>query len=586
MGKIKQLSKHIINQIAAGEVIERPVSVVKEFVENSIDAGADKIEIAISNKCLNIRVADNGSGIEEDDVELAFSKHATSKIDKIDDLFNVSSLGFRGEALASIISVSKLSCTTKTEKEQNGIKIECENSEIKKSVFPCAKGTIMEVKDLFYNVPARLKFLKNDKTEFSYITEFIQAIALSYPGISFHLLNENTTIIKTSGSSDILATVGEIYTADVTKELKEIDVYDILSKIKVTGYTSKPDYTRSSKKSIYIFVNNRVVKCPIIQKAITNAYKSMMPQGKYPFSIICLEIPPQDVDVNAHPTKKEIRYKNPNQVYGIVYSGILRAINSYTAPYTQFNNQTIPIPDEKIETSVNQTVFSRPFEIQTQIDDDTKIIDNTDFSQFVSENAEQQSFSIQPQEIEKPDYRIIGQISNSFIVIEYEDSIEYVDQHIAEERYYFEQLQNQEEIPSQLLLFDDEKQIEPSDVELLKSYEEILEKYGYKIEFLSSKSIKFKKIPLMLAHVKTYDILPDLLENLNDAKTDIGTKILATIACHASIKAGQELTLWQMEDVIKRWKTTKQQYTCPHGRPIAKKISKKEIASYFLRNAE
>lgn len=586
MGKIKQLSKHVINQIAAGEVIERPMSVVKEFVENSIDAGADKIEIAISNKCLNIRVADNGSGIEEDDVELAFSKHATSKIDTIDDLFNVSSLGFRGEALASIISVSKLSCTTKTDKRQDGIKIECENSEIKKSVFPCAKGTIMDVQDLFYNVPARLKFLKNDKTELSYITEFIQAIAISHPNISFNLLNENASIIKTSGSGDILTTIGEIYTADVTKELKKIDVYDILSKIKVSGYTSKPDYTRSSKKSIYIFVNNRVVKCPIIQKAITNAYKSMMPQGKYPFSVICIEIPPQDVDVNAHPTKKEIRYKNPNQVYGIVYSGILRAINSYSPIKNDFSYQNSSSELKNYETEKEQPIFSSDFSYKQDNNDDEQIIQNYDFSQIDDKEVEQQSFSIQTQEIERPDYRIVGQIANSFILVEYDDCVEYVDQHIAEERYYFEKLQEQEEIPSQLLLFDDEKQLEPSDIELLKNYEETLEKYGYKIEFLSSKSMKFKKIPLMLAHVKTYDILPDLLENLNEAKTDIGTKILATIACHASIKAGQELTLWQMEDVIKRWKITKQQYTCPHGRPIAKKISKKEIASYFLRNAE
>lgn len=593
MAKIKQLSKHIINQIAAGEVIERPMSIVKEFVENSIDAHATKIEIAICNKCLNIRVADNGTGIDEEDIELAFSKHATSKIETTEDLFNVNSLGFRGEALASIISVSKLSCTTKTADTENGIKVECENSETKKSVCACANGTIMDVKDLFYNTPARLKFLKNEKTELSYITEFIQAIALSFPQISFHLLNENNTVLKTSGSGDILTTIGEIYTSAITKELKEIDMYDLMSKIKVKGYASTPDYTRASKKSMYIFVNNRVVKCPIIQKAISNAYKALLPQGKYPFIVIYLELPTSDIDVNAHPTKKEIRYKNPNQIYGIVYSAILKAINSYSVSshtnFSQYNNSNYQNIAESIQTDYSpnfqpQEVFAENSTTNFNANvPETFVNHTTENDDYVISNVNQQAFNLEIQEIERPKYRIIGQIANSFILIEHEDCIEFVDQHIAEERFYFEQLSNQQEIASQLLLFDDEKQLEPSDINLLKENIEQLEKYGYKIEFLSDTSLKFKKIPLILSHVKTYDILPDLLKNLHDAKTDIATKILATIACHASIKAGQELTLWQMEDVIKRWQTTKQPYTCPHGRPISKKISKKEVASYFLR---
>ena len=587
MPKIKQLSKHIINQIAAGEVIERPMSIVKEFVENSIDAHANKVEIAICNKCLNIRVADNGTGIDEEDVELAFSKHATSKIETTEDLFNVNSLGFRGEALASIISVSKLSCTTKTAEAENGIKVECENSEIKKSDCSCATGTIMDVKDLFYNTPARLKFLKNEKTELSYITEFIQAIALSFPQISFHLLNENNTVLKTSGSGDVLTTIGEIYTSAITKELKEIDTYDLISKIKVKGFASTPDYTRASKKSMYIFVNNRVVKCPIIQKAISNAYKALLPQGKYPFIVIYLELPTTDIDVNAHPTKKEIRYKNPNQIYGIVYSAILKAINSYSTTlhnqYTQPNNfEYIQDTKNNIQTNYSSSLPMSEIENAQILSFENKIYE-TENDDYIISNANQQVFDLKIEEIERPKYRIIGQFANSFILIEHEDCIEFVDQHIAEERFYFEQLSNQQEIASQLLLFDDEKQLEPSDINLLKENLDQLEKYGYKIEFLSDTSLKFKKIPLILAHVKTYDILPDLLKNLQDAKTDIATKILATIACHASIKAGQELTLWQMEDVIKRWQTTKQPYTCPHGRPISKKISKKEVASYFLR---
>ena len=585
MGKIKQLSQHVINQIAAGEVIERPMSVVKEFVENSIDAGATKIEILIENKCLNIRVADNGSGIEEDDLDLAFVKHATSKIEEINDLFNVSTLGFRGEALASIISVSHLACLTKTKDMANGIRIDCENSQIKKSTCACSDGTVMEVKNLFYNIPARLKFLKNDKTELSYITEYIQSAAISHPDISFNLINEKTNILKTSGSGNRLTVISEIYSPSISQQLKELDFTDIVGNIKVSGYTSLPDCIRSSKKSIYIFVNRRVIKCPIIQKAVTNAYKALLPQGKYPFCVIYLEIPPQGVDVNAHPTKKEVRYENPNQIYGVVFTAITRALKLIPSPIpVPYSNFALSFENtnSQVEKNYTQQFFEQPVEeFEQKVFKKSENVVNIEQKTF---EMNEDDVKLTQEEFEQPKYRIIGQIANSYIILEDDDFVEFVDQHIAEERYYFEKLQEQKEIASQLLLFDDEKFLEPSDIELLKSNSQKLEEYGYKIEFLSDKSIKFKKIPHLLGHVKTYDILPDLLENLHNAKTDIGTKILATIACHASIKAGQELTLWQMEDVIKRWKSTKQPFTCPHGRPISKRIPKKEIASFFLRN--
>lgn len=248
MARIQQLSKNLINQIAAGEVIERPVSVVKELVENAIDAGSTKISIEISNECRNIRVADNGSGIHPKDIMLAFSKHATSKIKTVDDLYAIETLGFRGEALSSIISIAKVTCTTRTKENDYGLKVECQNSEVNQTEIGCAVGTIMNVKDLFYNIPARLKFLKNPKTEFSYIQELIQALSLVNSKISFELKNEEKVMLKTNGLGNLQNTIKDVFSKDTVSHLKEVYKTDKLSGLKISGFVSTPDYTRSGKK--------------------------------------------------------------------------------------------------------------------------------------------------------------------------------------------------------------------------------------------------------------------------------------------------------------------------------------------------
>ena len=329
MGRVKQLSKHLINQIAAGEVIERPASVVKELVENSVDAGATKISVEITNECRNIRVADNGSGIHPDDIMLAFSKHATSKIENEEDLFDIETLGFRGEALSSIISISKLTCTTRTKDFDNGTKVMCENSEVKQVPSGCAVGTIMEVKDLFYNIPARLKFLRNPNTEFSYIQEIVQAIAIINPHIAFELKKNGKTVLKTTAQEDLKRNLKEIFSQSVTDNLKEVLKTDELAGLKIYGYVSTPDYTRSSKKDYHIYINSRTVKCPVFQKAIDMAYRDLMANGKYPFVVLNLQIPPCDVDVNVHPSKKEVRYRNVNQIFNFIMAGIIGGLSNY-----------------------------------------------------------------------------------------------------------------------------------------------------------------------------------------------------------------------------------------------------------------
>lgn len=597
MKRIKQLSRQLINQIAAGEVIERPSSVVKELVENSIDAGATKIEIEISKDCLSIRVADNGTGIHPDDIELAFTKHATSKISSSEDLFDIHTMGFRGEALSSIISIAKVTCKTRTKDLETGTKVECEESNVKKSPLGCAIGTTMEIKDLFYNTPVRQKFLKSERTELAAISEIIQSIAIANPQISFTLIYEGKTPIKTSGSGDLLCVLTEIYSNSIATELKKINKSDEVSKLYTKGYCSTPEFTRSSKKSIYVFVNNRVVKCPVILKAIDTAYKNMLPAGKYPFVCINLEIPANDVDVNVHPTKKEVRYKNPNQIFNFIYSSILDALSTIP-PKTQSNSDVL-IPFGNYNNEQTQKSDD------TSINDDAVYLDDITFNKISTKNENTLENSLNytdisyDKEVKQIDFnlhitaeineeiKIIGQYKNTYIIFEENEELKIVDQHIADERYIFENLQKElnKEIPSQLLLISDVISLEPQDVILIVENSEKLKRFGFQIEQISETEIVFKKIPQVIAHVKIKDILSDILENLHGDLNNLEEKMLVTMSCKAAVKAGTELNLWQMEDLIKKWKTTKLSYTCPHGRPIVHTFSEKEIAAFFHRNA-
>ena len=589
MARIKQLSKHLINQIAAGEVIERPASVVKELAENSIDAGAKNISIEINNECRDIRVADNGSGIHPDDIMLAFSKHATSKLQEDEDLFDIHTLGFRGEALASIISISKLTCTTRTKDFETGTKVKCENSEVTKVETGCAIGTIMDIKDLFYNVPVRLKFLKNPNTEFSYIQEIVQSLAISHPDVSFELKKFGKTVLKTTGQNNLTQTIKEIFSSDVTNSLKKVLKTDAPSGLKISGFVSKPDYSRSSKKNYHIYINSRTVKCPIFQKAIDTVYKHLTANSKYPFVVLNLEIPPHDVDVNVHPTKKEVRYRNPNQIFNFIYSAVQGGLSSYTEPsYSPAESTTVSTPEQA------ENVISFPTATpNSYIDKDTdtlyvpqKVMENFENSNpaYVPQAKQTQIFTPQNIQPEQPQENIIGQYHDTYILIDREEGLEIVDQHIAEERYIYEKLKSEKNIISQMLFVSDVIEVSLSDAQLIKENIDKFEHFGYGIEFLNDTELIFRKVPQLLSKVNPKDIIADILENLEgDSIDNLEEKILITTSCKASVKAGTKLSIWQMQEIIKNWRTTKMPYTCPHGRPISKIIPHKELAGFFQR---
>ena len=597
MGRIVQLSKNVINQIAAGEVIERPFSVIKELVENSVDAGATRISIEVSNECRNLRVADNGSGIYPDDILLAFSKHATSKITSGEDLYAVKTMGFRGEALASIISISKLTCITRTKDFDYGIKVECENSEVKKAQTGCAVGTIMDVRDLFYNLPARLKFLKSPKTEFAYISELIQSLALVHPEVAFELKNNDKVTLKTTGQKDLAQTVKEVFSDEVVKNLRPVLKTDKISNLKISGLISTPAYTRASKKDYYMYVNSRIVKCTIFQKSVDMAYKNLI-GSRYPFIILNLEIPPEDVDVNVHPTKKEVRYKNPNQIFNFIHSAIDMALSGYVekeqplvleGPVEEvveiqqlqaINQTSLPVFQSKTSDEVyvsNHQTLAHVFE-EPKIDfQPQKPITPANFKK-----VEQATF-VTPSVPEVEDV-IIGQYKKTYILIEREEGLEIVDQHIAEERYIYEKLKKSKNIDCQLLFISDVLEVSPSDRELLEHNKEKLAKFGYDVEFMSDHEIIFKKVPQLLSKVAPKEILADILENISGDIDNIEEKILITTSCKAAVKANTYLNMFQMQEIIKNWRKCEKPFTCPHGRPISHIIEHKDIAKFFQRN--
>ncbi len=590
MGRIKQLSKHLINQIAAGEVIERPASVVKELVENSVDAGATKISVEISNECRDIRVADNGSGIHPDDIMLAFSKHATSKIATDEDLFAIHTLGFRGEALSSIISIAKVTCTTRTKDFETGTKVKCENSEVKQVETGCAVGTIMEIRDLFYNIPARLKFLKNSNTEFSYIQELVQSIAIVNPMISFELKRNGKTVLKTSGNNELKYALKEIFSSNVTDNLKEVLKTDNLSGMKISGYVSTPDFTRSSKKDYHIYINSRTVKCPVFQKAIDMAYKNLIAGGKYPFIVLNLELPPADVDVNVHPTKKEVRYKNTNMVFNFIMTAIQAGLSNYVEKdysHSPLHNEQQPVfednSDERVVSFKPKTidVFYNKSNDEVYVSD--KVFEKVQGD--LEQPSEQKQIFVPVKEKEpEPEENIVGQYKNTYILVEKEDGLEIIDQHIAEERYIYEKLKSEKNIVSQLLFISDVLTVTPSEAELIKENKEKFEKFGYGIEFTGETELIFRKVPQLISKVNPKEILSDILENIDGDIDNLEEKILITTSCKASVKAGQKLSIWQMQEIIKKWRTTKMPYTCPHGRPICKFFPHKEIAAFFQRS--
>ena len=555
MGNIVLLDDLTINKIAAGEVIERPANVVKELVENSIDAGATKIIIEIKNggKTL-VKIVDNGKGISANDIPLSLERHATSKIRKIEDLEHTYSMGFRGEALASIASISELTMMTKTA-EENGTKIIAEAGEIiEVEEIGIPVGTTIMVEKLFFNTPVRYKFLKNDATEFRYIKEWVQKTALVNSDIAFKLINDGKIVFQTNGNGNIRDIIYLLYGKEIEKNL--LDVNYESEGIKVTGAIGNTTIARDNRKSQILYLNKRNIKNQILTNSADQAFKGATGIGKYGFFILNLEMPANYYDVNVHPTKMEVRFNDENKLYKVFYHAIKSSM---------LNGEFLD-NDEKEQKKENYIENELEF-LTNKFKNDTPV-------ELI--NRENQ------REIE---YKYVGILFRTFIIIEIGEDMFLIDQHAGHERILYEQIKenykNHIQNNSQLMLIPEVYNLSHKEIEFVKENIELFRNTGFDIELFGEDSVKISGIPDIEYKVNKnrmfLDVLDEMLTTERTAIKDVEERFIATVACKAAVKANMDLTRQEVDSLIQRLLKLKNPFTCPHGRPTTIKFNKQEL---------
>lgn len=593
MSKIRILSEDIANKIAAGEVVERPSSVVKELLENSIDAGARRISISLQSggKRL-IKVDDDGEGMDRDDLMLAFERHATSKIAAVNDLTAIKTLGFRGEALPSIASVSRLIIRSNTVSSQPGIEVRIIGGVIKK-VMECAMspGTSVEARDLFFNVPARRKFLKSNETELAHIMDRIIPYALAHPEIHFscHHIKE---LLSAPPVANLKERIFQVYGKSILQGLLELKHEAEFLKLK--GFISQRDFHRSSANMQFIFVNNRIVRDKVISHAIREAYQTFIPKGRYPIIFLFLELPSEMVDVNVHPTKIEVRFQQQGFIHDTVRESILSLLTkerTTTLFKAEEQREKAPIPQDddylarirhRAEKSLGRALW-QPATLPPREAPRRKLPTAKPAAAPPPEREERMA-------AEGP--VVLGQHKNSYIVAVDEEGVLIVDQHAAHERILYEQLMaklQEDRIERQLLLMPLIMELDPAQSILLQEQEEDLQKVGFVIEPFGKKSFAVKEIPAPLIDCAVEPVILEILsafkEELEGAeKEKIYHKMICSIACHSAIKANEYLTMEKMQYLLDELRKREIPLTCPHGRPIMLRIADKDIEKNFLRS--
>lgn len=555
MGNIVLLDDLTINKIAAGEVIERPANVIKELVENSIDAGATKIVVEVKNggKTL-VKIVDNGKGISANDIPLSLERHATSKIRRIEDLEHTYSMGFRGEALASIASISELTMLTRTA-EENGTKIIAEAGEIiKVDEIGLPVGTTIMVKKLFFNTPVRYKFLKNDATEFRYIKEWVQKTALVNSNIAFKLINDGKIVFQTNGNGNIRDIIYLLYGKEIEKNLLEVNYEN--EGIKVTGVIGNTTIARDNRKSQILYLNKRNIKNQILTNSADQAFKGATGIGKYGFFILNLEMPANYYDVNVHPTKMEVRFNDEDKLYKVFYHAIKSAM---------LNSEFLD-NNEKEQKKENY------------IENELQFLTN----RFKNETPAELINRENKREIE---YKYIGILFRTFIVIEIGNDMFLIDQHAGHERILYEQIKenykNHIQNNSQLMLIPEVFNLSHKEIEFVKENIELFRNTGFDIELFGEDSVKISGIPDIEYKVNKnrmfLDVLDEMITTERTAIKDVEERFIATVACKAAVKANMDLTRQEVDNLIQRLLKLKNPFTCPHGRPTTIKFSKDEL---------
>lgn len=592
---IRLLDKKTADKIAAGEVVDRPVSIVKELVENSIDAGSTWITIEIKQGGKSyIRVTDNGLGIAEDDVETAFKRHATSKISDAKDLDSIVSLGFRGEALASICAVSRVELISKQREKRTGRRIVVEGSEIlQNNPTGCPDGTTIIVKDLFYNTPARRKFLSSDSAEARRIIDFASRIALSYPDIRFNLINSTKQVFATNGKGDILSNIVNIYGADISKALIPVNMSE--DNFTIKGFVSDPGSTLSSRNRQVFCINGRIVSSQIIDKAIDMAYKERLFAGRYPVAFLFIAIPPDKLDVNIHPTKKEIRFDDNTLIEDFVKEGIKQALLSKEAiPNLEISTFKNAKPDQGMQMDVKYAIQEAAFEYNEQSNKVdiknvlTTLSSETDsFKNVETDQAGIVISAVHPFEFD--DLIIIGSVFNTYIAAQDKENFYLIDQHAAHERIFYERLMKQHatgEKALQDLMFPMNFKVSAQVSSIEDSWINDVRGIGYDIEFFGNNTYIVRSIPAFMEMQEAEYFLNDLFNQFDDIPDLSNKSILEKIimrACKAAVKAGDSLDSAEIKALLKQLKDCNNPYSCPHGRPVFIKLSNYEIEKMFKR---
>lgn len=630
MPKINVLSKQVSELIAAGEVVERPASVIKELVENSIDAGADAVTVEIQHGGIKyIRVTDNGCGISKDDVPLAFMRHATSKIKNGTDLDSISTLGFRGEALAAVSSVAKVELFTKTADEQLGTHYCIEGGEeILSEDAGCPDGTTIVIRDIFYNTPARMKFLKKDVSEANAAASVIDRIALSHPEISFKFIRDGKQTLNTSGDGKIESAVYSVLGREFSGSM--IPVEGNLEQIKVCGLTCKPVACRSTRGGQYVFLNGRLVRSGTVTAASEQAYKNSMMVGKFPGFVLYLTIPFNTVDVNVHPAKTEVRFSDERRIFDAVYYSVKNALNKGdTRPEISFKNNVFN-PHERLkneqyaqqaiktDTLAEQIYSEKPLGLHKTITTvpakSVQILRNSAEPEFMKkfsvvgddggekrysatelslQDAENAPYTPKPavnvdieKEEDEPEIIFIGEAFATYIIVQSGSSIFMIDKHAAHERILFNRLKNQQSVEVQALLAPVTVMLPKEEYDAVVSGSELLFSSGFEIEDFGNSSVLVRTVPATLVKEDIPLLISELAESLlknHAAELERLDDLYHTVACKAAIKAGSRTSAEEMRRLAETVLSSKDIMYCPHGRPVAFEIKKHELEKQFGR---
>lgn len=623
MPKINVLPKEIYQLIAAGEVVERPSSIVKEMIENSVDAGAKNITVEIKNGgSTYIRITDDGCGIEKDDIKKVFVSHATSKISQKDDLNSISTLGFRGEAMASISAVAKVELLTKAESEDFGTRYEIAGGEeISFDNAGCPKGTTIVVRDIFFNTPARMKFLKKDVTEGNSVAGIVDRMAISHPDISFRFIRDGKQVLITSGSGELISTIYSVFGRDVSDALIPVDYS--YENMRITGFASKPTSSRKSRAMQFFFINGRLIKSQTAMAALEQAYKNSIMVGRFPMCVLNIELNPSLVDVNVHPAKIEVRFANEKPIFDLIYYGVKSAVEAdrtvKEAAFTPTIEQVYDIPEKsysskidffkkKEDKPVQQTFRAEPEKDFWRVSAPTR-----DFSGKAEESevvkipviqaVEPEEFTVpikqQEEEIEQDDkriivddgenisFRLVGEAFKTYLIVEIDKELYFIDKHAAHERMNYERFKAQSTVEVQMLLAPVAVNLSKDEFDTVTENAELLNQCGFETEPFGESTVVVRAVPSLVGDSDVKDLITEIAQKLLEHKTDILPDkidwIYHSASCRGAVKAGDKTTPQEQELFVKKLLSMPEIRFCPHGRPVFIKISKYDIEKQFGR---